>query len=165
MVHRLIGKQYDFGRLYNYTSLANSAARICGRQAYYNMDGKEETNTCTPQLPDRLIDFDPEKWGKVMKQFIGLRESLIRRDASFIILPTEIDAIQGADEEDPDMYPDEDDEVDPERESLDAFSGSYIQVKNLINFHSCLSCVQPQFDNAIRKGTGVIPLENIVALQ
>eukprot|EP00804_Cyclotella_cryptica_P009519 CCRYP_006247-RA/>CCRYP_006247-RA protein AED:0.03 eAED:0.03 QI:441/1/1/1/0.5/0.66/3/112/508 len=164
MVHRLIGKQYDFGRLYNYTSLANSVARICGRRAYYTTNGNEEDNAFAPQLHDRLIDFDPEKWQKVMNQFVGLRESLIRRDASFIVLPTEIDDVQGADEEDPDMYPDEDDEVDPERESMDAFSVFYIQVKDLIKFHTCLSCVQPQLDNAIRKGTDVIPLENIAAL-
>jgi hypothetical protein len=162
MIHRLIGRQYAYGRLYNYTNIANMVSRICGRYAYNMPENEVET---TPQLQNRLIDFEPEMWGKVLAQFSNIRGFLVRKDAAFTVLPVEIEEIDGADEEDLDVLPKEDDSVNLKIENLDEFSVTYCQMNNLIKFHACLSHIQPYFEDAIEGGTGLIPLDNIVAFQ
>ena len=161
MIHRLIGKQYEFGRLYNYTQLANMAARVCARYAY---DG-DEHHEDKFQIYGPLIGFDPQRWETVIEQFVSMRDSLVRKDASVCCFPTEIQEEVGATEEDENMIPDEDDEVDEEKASNDAFSESFDQMKDWIKFHACLSHIQPHFENAMQEGTGVIPTENIVAFE
>jgi len=158
MINRLIGKQYDFGRLYNYSNLANMVGRICGRHAYHNQKQDEEDEY---QLQDHLIDFSHEKWEKVIKQFEASRNNLIRRDAAVTVLPTEIEEISGADEEDEDLIPSSNDEINPELESSGVFNESFSQMKDWIKFHACLSYIQPQFDNAIQNGTDVMPRKSI----
>ena len=160
MIHRLIGQQYEYGRCYNYTTVANMCARICGRYAYYK-EGQDDSI----ELNGRLIDFESEKWIQVMNQFVKLRGSLIRKDASITVLPTEIEGILGADEEDEDLIPDENDEIDNAVESSDAFSESFEQMRSWLKFHACMSNIQPQFDNALQGGTDVIPLKSIVAFE
>lgn len=156
MIHRLIGTQYEYGRLYNYSTLANLVARVCARRAYHGDDENEI------QLTDRLIDLDVPKWEKIIKQLTDVRDSLLRKDASLTLLPTEIAGTPGADvSDDEDWLPSANDEVNEELETSEAFSESFLQMKDWLKFHACLSCIQPQFHNALNNGTDVIPLENI----
>jgi hypothetical protein len=160
LIHRLIGRQHEYGRLYNNTLLGSLVARVCGRHAYYK--GGEDDKY---ELRDRLIVFNSEKWDTCIEEFVTIRNSLVRKDASLMVLPAEVEEVPGADEEDTDLIPDEDDEVDPEVDSSEAFSESFLQMKEWFKFHACLSCLQPQFENAIQNGTDVIPHKSIVAFE
>lgn len=165
MIHRLIGTQYEYGRLYNYSTLANIIARVCGRYAYHG-DGDEGDEI---QLTDYLIDFDLPRWEKVINQLDRVRDSLIRKDASFTLLPTEIVDVPGADADNeeviPSWIPEANDEINEEMESSEAFSELFLEMRDWIKFHACLSCVQPQFQNALKNGTDVISMENIAKLE
>lgn len=161
MVHRLIGNQYPYGRLFNYTTAANLVGRICGRHAYHGEEGDDDE--C--QLLSRLVDFDLAKWETVIDQLVRLRDSLIRKDAKIIVLPTELEEIPGADEEEVEEIPDENEEIDTEIESNEAFTTSFLQMKDWLKFHACLSCIQPQLETAMNDGTDVIPKENIAKFE
>lgn len=172
MVKRLIGHQYPYGRLFNRTCIANMIARICARQPYSVNDDSDVDDRYNFQLSDCLVDWAPDKWKTVIVQFENLRESLLRKDAALIVLPGEVslddDDKEKEDEEPPPM---EDDDVNPSLASAMEFVDSYSNLLNLMEFHMCLSHIQPQFENAIQKGSFaveeavVIPHEDIVAFE
>ena len=137
------------------------AARVCARYAY---DGEEHCEDKI-QIYGPLIGFDPQRWETVVEQFVSMRDSLVRKDADVCCFPTEIQEEVGATEEDENMIPDENDEVDEEKASTEAFSESFDQMKDWIKFHDCLSHIQPQFENAMQDGTSVISKENIIAFE
>jgi len=163
MLHRLIGHQYDYGRLYNHTCISNIVARVCGRHAYVIPDEVEEGGKLY-QLADCLVDFTPDKWKTVIGQFQRLRESMLRNDASLIVLPSKLDddneRLGDADE----TLPESDDEINEELESHTDFSKKYIKMLDLMKFHMCLSHLQPQLETAIQGAESVvIPHDNIIA--
>lgn len=161
MVERLIGKQYDHGRLYNRTIIANVVGRICGRHAYADPDEVPQDDDQTPS--DCLIDFTPTKWKKSIDQFESLRESLIQNDASMIILPSKVD--ENGEED----LPEGDGGINEAHESHPDFSKEYDKMLDRMKFHMCLSHVRPQLETAIQKDSMesadsvVIPHDDIVA--
>ena len=179
MIHRLIGHQYDYGRLYNRTCIANLVARICGRYPYTVPDEiDEQEGDRTYHLVDCLVHFTPDKWKKVMDQFVSLRESLLRNDACLIVLPAELEndhhgqRPKNEDEkEEEGLLPEANDNVNEALENHADFTKGYQRMMDLIKFHTCLSHLQPDFEDAIQKGedTGTesvsIPYENIVAFE
>lgn len=174
MIERLIGHQLDYGRLFNRTSIANIISRIGGRHAYAVPDDEMEDDSYQP-LPDCLVDFPPKKWNRVLDKFEELRDSLIKMDATFIVLPSELESAKGSDEYDDDDWPEPNDEINEELvDSHDEFTRGYDKMMDWIKFHACLSHLQPQFEMAIQKGsTGdgaaeesvVIPHDNILAFE
>eukprot|EP00584_Thalassiosira_punctigera_P026716 CAMPEP_0172578686 /NCGR_PEP_ID=MMETSP1067-20121228/138862_1 /TAXON_ID=265564 ORGANISM="Thalassiosira punctigera, Strain Tpunct2005C2" /NCGR_SAMPLE_ID=MMETSP1067 /ASSEMBLY_ACC=CAM_ASM_000444 /LENGTH=155 /DNA_ID=CAMNT_0013371385 /DNA_START=189 /DNA_END=653 /DNA_ORIENTATION=+ len=90
IVRRLITYEYNFGRMYNRTCITNIVSRVCGRHAYA-MPDEVDARFQPHQLRDCLVDFTPRKWKTTIFQFGKLRESLLRNDASLIILPSQIE--------------------------------------------------------------------------
>lgn len=172
MIRRLIGHQYDYGRLYNRTCIANIVARVCGRHAYVVPDKEMEQGDQSYHLVDCLVDCSPEKWKKVILQFQYLRESLLRKDATLIVLPCELDDDEEGEEEmkETEDIPKDDDEINEELESHADFTKGYTKLMDLIKFHTCLSHLQPQLETALEKGSEgaesvVIPHDDIVAFE
>ncbi|KAL7551416.1 hypothetical protein ACHAWF_017653 [Thalassiosira exigua] len=171
IIRRLIGHQYDYGRLYNRTCIANIVSRLCGRHAY--VKPKKVAEGYRPhQLLECLVDTTAEKWKKIMVQFELLRESMLQNDAALFVLPAELDdddgnGRSGSDSEE--FPPEEDDEVNEERASHIAFTEGYENMMALMKFHTCLSHLQPYLETAIQTGSAsgaesvVIPRENIIA--
>ena len=167
---RLIGHQFPYGRLYNHTCIANIIARVCARHPYSVDDVSHADDGYNCQLADCLLDFQPEKWKKIIMQFEDLRKSLLRNDATFIVLPGEMN---DEDEDDPteDDAPSSDDSVNPLLKSSEEFTHTFNKVLDSMKFHMCLSHIQPQFENAMQKGSFsdeeavVIPHDNIVAFE
>jgi len=166
MIHRLIGHQYDYGRLYNRTCVANLVARVCGRYAYLMPDEEIEEGDQSYNLVDCLVDFTSDKWSKVIVQFEHLRESMLRNDASLIVLPSKLDDENG-DGDSEELLPEGDEEINEELASHAYFSEGYTKMLDWLKFHTCLSHLQPQLETAIQKGSSaesvVIPHDNIVA--
>lgn len=171
MINRLIGHQYDYGRLYNRTFTANIVARVCGRHAYAQQSNEEEKGQVGNQsyfLTDCLVDFSPQKWKKVMVQFENLRENLLRKDASLLVLPAELNDDNEALEE---LLPTGDESINTMLESHADFSRGYEEVLTLMKFHTCLSHLQPQLETSIQSATTrgaepvVIPRANILAFE
>lgn len=176
MIKRLIGHQYDFGRLYNRTCTANIVARVCGRHAYSNEE--DEPIVIGNQsffIPECLVDFNPPKWKKVIAQFANLRENLLRNDASLTVLPAELDDENEALDDDQLAIPKGDESINMDLGCHTDFSKEYENVLNLMRFHLCLSHLQPQLETAIQSGTKtsggggvesvVIPRESIIAFE
>lgn len=164
---RLIGHQYDYGRLYNRTIVANVVGRMCGRHAYAIPDDEEGFDHT---MKDCLVDFTPDKWEKVLKQVEYLRSQLLRNDASIVVLPGECQD-EDADDEDEEHVPDEDMGVNRRLEANAAFSRDYDKILGLMKFHQCLSHLQPRLEDAIQNGSAkgtesvVIPHDDIVAFK
>lgn len=176
MMRRLIGHQYDYGRLYNRTCIANIVARVCGRRAYGSNHDDDHTSTeegDNYKLAEQLIDFAPSKWKKVIHQFTHLRDSLVRNDASLIVLPGEITEDDGGagDGDNDEFIPQNDDGVNEAVASRQEFSKEYARMLDCMKFHACLSFIQPRLDKAIQSGSieGVesvaIPHEDIIAFE
>ena len=175
MIHRLIGNQYDYGRLYNRTCVANLVARVGGRHSYVvpdEIEVQEGDQSC--HLVDCLVQFTPDKWKKIMDQFAVLRESLLRNDACLIVLPTELDGRSKNDDDEEDqkgLIPEENDSVNETLEKHADFTKGYHRMMDLIKFHTCLSHLQPDFETAIQNGEDLgaesvaIPYDNIVAFE
>ena len=175
MIHRLIGNQYDYGRLYNRTCVANLVARVGGRHSYVvpdQIEVQEGDQSC--HLVDCLVHFTPDKWKKIMDQFADLRESLLRNDACLIVLPTELDGRSKNDDDEEDqegLIPEENDSVNETLEKHADFTKGYHRMMDLIKFHTCLSHLQPDFETAIQNGDDAgaesiaIPYDNIVAFE
>mmetsp|Transcript_27899 Transcript_27899/g.48241 ORF Transcript_27899/g.48241 Transcript_27899/m.48241 type:complete len:169 (-) Transcript_27899:136-642(-) len=168
MLHRLIGHQYDYGRLYNHTCISNIVARVCGRHAYVDPNEVEEGDQLY-KFADCLVDFSPDKWVKVIGQFQRLRKSMLRNDASLIVLPGKLDddnERSGDDDDADETLPEGDDEINKELESHVDFSTKYIEMLDLMKFHVCLSHLQPQLQTAIEGAESVvIPHDNIIAFE
>ena len=173
MIYRLIGSQYDYGRLYNRTIISNVVARVCGRHAYTTDDDEGEGGERTTyKLADCLVDFTPKKWKKVIDQLECLRESLLRNDAALIVLPAQLEDEHGnRDDDDDEIIPEADESVNEELEARDEFTREYDKMVGLMQFHLCLSHLQPHLDTAIQKGSiegaesVVIPHDNIIAFE
>ncbi|KAL7541959.1 hypothetical protein ACHAXR_011387 [Thalassiosira sp. AJA248-18] len=170
MIDRLIGPLYNYGRLWNRTIIANMVVRVCGRHAYVLPDEIEQGDQ-SYIFADCLVDFTPDKWKKIMVQFQQLRESMLRNDASLIVLPTEVDdgsEHKGGDSDEEDR-PEEDDWINEELECHADFTKGYEKMMEWMKFHTCLSHLQPHLETAIQKGSiegaesVVIPHDNIVA--
>ena len=167
MLNRLIGHQYDCGRLYNYTCISNIVARVCGRHAYVMPDEFEEGDK-PYQLADCLVDFPPGRWEMLIVQFERLRESMLRNDASLIVLPGKLDddSERSGDDDADETLPEGDDEINEELESHIDFSKKYMQMLDLMKFHTCLSHLQPHLETAIEGAESVvIPHDNIIAFE
>lgn len=172
MIGRLIGEQYDYGRLYNRTCVANMVARLCGRHAYQvPSDGSEvRGDKSSYHLRDCLVEFTPRKWEKVIDQFQELRTSLLRTDATFMVLPSELETKGGKDGEDEYMQPESDDGMDEVMESHDDFSKWYNKMLDMMRFHACVSHLQPQLEGALQESeeggeSVVISRDDIVAFE
>ncbi len=176
MIKRLIGHQYDFGRLYNRTCTANIVARVCGRHAYSNEVSEQVViGSQSYFIPECLVDFTPPKWKKVIAQFVNLRENLLRNDASLTVLPAELDDENEALDDIQLPVPKGDESINMELGCHVDFSKGYESVLDLMKFHTCLSHLQPQFETAIQSGMSaggggrsesvVIPRENIIAFE
>ncbi len=169
MINRLIGHQYDFGRLYNRTCSANIVARVCARHAYTCEENEHLVGNQSYYISECLVDFDPQQWKKVIAQFVDLRENLLRNDASLTVLPSELDdeneAIEGAQL----PIPDADESINMALGCHIDFSKGYENVLDLLKIHACLSHLQPMLETAIQTGSGtesvVIPRENIIAFE
>ena len=134
------------------------------------MDDQGDTSY---SLVDCLIDFTPDKWKKVIGQWEFLRESMVRNDASLIVLPSQIEDDEGTksnDDED-ELIPEGDEDVNEAMDSHADFTRGYAKILDLMKFHACLSHLQPQFESAIQNGdtegveSVVIPHDNIVAFE
>lgn len=175
MINRLIGHQYDYGRLYNRTCTANIIARVCGRYAYSSEDSEQFViGNQTYFIPECLVEFTPPKWERIIAQFENLRGNLLRNDASLTVPPAELDDNNEALEDDQLPIPENDDSVNMEMDCHDDFAKGYENVLDLLKFHTCLSHLQPQLDTAVQSsGMGggggaesvVIPRESIVAFE
>lgn len=174
MIERLIGHQFDYGRSFNRTIVANLITRIGGRYAYAVPDDElEHEDYQSAPYEDCLVDFTPQKWNRVLVKFEQARDSLIRIDATFIVLPSELVDAKGSDEYDEDDKPQLNDEINEKLvESHDEFTKGYDKMRDWIKFHACLSHLQPQFEMAIQKGSVdgaeesvVIPHENIIEFE
>lgn len=175
MINRLIGHQYDFGRLYNRTCSANIVARVCARHAYNCEENEHLVGNQSYYISECLVDFDPKKWKKVIAQFVNLRENLLRNDASLTVLPSELNDENEALEGGQLPIPDADESINMALGCHVDFSKGYESVLNLMKFHTCLSHLQPQLETAIQSGTTacgggiaesvVIPRENIISFE
>eukprot|EP00578_Thalassiosira_sp_NH16_P007264 CAMPEP_0181126696 /NCGR_PEP_ID=MMETSP1071-20121207/27779_1 /TAXON_ID=35127 /ORGANISM="Thalassiosira sp., Strain NH16" /LENGTH=582 /DNA_ID=CAMNT_0023212339 /DNA_START=166 /DNA_END=1914 /DNA_ORIENTATION=- len=171
LIRRLIQHQYDYGRLFNRTCVANMVARVCARHAY-EVPEETEGNGKSCIILDCLVDFPANKWKKVIVQFECLRGSMLRNDASLIVLPSKITddkkGRSGGDESE-ELTPEPDEEVNEELESRTVFSKGYTKMLEWMKFLACLSHLQPQLERAIQKGSiegaesVVIPHDNIIA--
>jgi hypothetical protein len=118
-------------------------------------------------LTDCLVDFHPDKWLKVIKQFLDLRESLLRNDATLLVLPCEYDANNKPVNEQ--LPPEEDDNINEQLECIVDFNTNYDNMMDRMKFHLCMSHLQPQLHNAIQRSSingvesVVIPHDNIIA--
>lgn len=164
LIDRLIRDQSPYGRLYNFTCIANIVARVCARHPYEIPD---EPSMYDNQLTDCLVDFQPDKWLKVINQFLDLRESLLRNDATLLVLPCEYDANNKPLNEQ--LPPDEDDNINEHLECIVDFNTNYDNMLDRMKFHLCMSHLQPQLHNAIQRSSingaesVVIPHDNIIA--
>ncbi|KAL9180091.1 hypothetical protein ACHAXT_008061 [Thalassiosira profunda] len=150
MIRRLIGEQYDYGRLYNRTCIANLVARLCGRHAY-RIPSQVEEGDKSYHLADCLVEFTPKKWKNVMDQFQRLRGSMLRNDAAVVVYPSEL----GEDDEEVDddyTPPETDEEIDEVLASHDDFSKWYNKMLDMMRFHACMSHLQPQLEGALQEG-------------
>jgi hypothetical protein len=119
------------------------------------------------QLTDCLVDFHPDKWMKVITQFQDLRESLLRNDATLLVLPCEYDANDQPMNEQ--LPPDKDDSINEQLECIVNFNTNYDNLMDSMKFLLCMSHLQPQLHNAIQRSSingaesVVIPHDNIIA--
>ena len=172
MIRRLIGHQYDYGRLYNRTCIANIVARVCGRHPY-SIPDEIDQGDASYSLVDCLIDFTPDKWKKVIGQWYFLRESMVRNDASLIVLPSQIEDDEGtkSNDDDEELIPEGDEGVNEAVETHADFTKGYAKILDLMKFHYCLRHLQPQFEAAIQNGdiegvvSLIIPHDDIVAFE
>ena len=149
----MIGRQYDYGRLYNRICIANIAARVCGCHAYEPNPNDVDKNDHSVTHINYLVDFTPEKWNKIIIQFQSLRGNLLRNDASLIVLPAQtLDESQDVAEVDPDeLIPESDDRIDQKLEYHHDFSKEYDKMLESMKFHLCLSYIQPQLEKEFQK--------------
>lgn len=157
MVKRLIGHQYNYGRLYNRTCIANIVARVCARHPYPIDDNsdEEEDDGYNYRLSDCIVDWSSDKWEKIITQFESLRQGLLRNDAARLVLPAEFgDEDKEEEEEEDDEAPAQDDSVNPLLESSKEFGDNYTALLDLMKFHMCLSHIRsPQFEDMMKKGS------------
>ena len=104
---------------------------------------------------------------KVIHQFQDLRESLLRNDATLLVLPCEYDANDQPMNEQ--LPPDEDDSINEQLECIVDFNTNYDNMMDRMKFLLCMSHLQPQLHNAIQRSSingadsVVIPHDNIIA--
>jgi hypothetical protein len=169
MIMRLIGYQYPYGRLYNRTCIANIVSRVNARHPYVIPDEIERDD----YLVDCLVDLSPDKWQRIIRQLENLRATMLRTDASLVVLPSELDdnnkPVEDREGEVP--LPEEDDSINEALESHADFNANYEKLMDLLKFHLCLSHLQPQLHMAIQASSivgaesVVIPHDNIIAFE
>lgn len=170
MINRLIGHQYDYGRLFNRTKLANLIARICGRYPYPGTSHVQHgiLSDLAYVVPDPLVTLTSDRWSVALGQFVDLRDSLIRNDAALIVLPSEIDPKgEGPDE----VIPEGDDGTNPKLAGRKMFVAEYEKLLERMKFHTVLANLQPFFYQAMaddaegRDDTVAVPRDNIAAFE
>mmetsp|Transcript_32037 Transcript_32037/g.64338 ORF Transcript_32037/g.64338 Transcript_32037/m.64338 type:complete len:616 (-) Transcript_32037:223-2070(-) len=145
---RLIGAQYDWGRLYNRSTIANMVGRVNARYAYELPSDENIYGGPAFKLQDCLVDLTPDKWAKLIGQFEAVRNSLLRRDASAIVLPSEID-INGEEVEEEDSSPGNDPTIDDKFANRIEFNEDFENMMDTLKFNMCLSHIQPHLHNAV----------------
>ncbi len=170
MMRRLIGNQYPYGRLYNRTLIANIIARVCARHPYSVDDVSDADDGYNCQLIDCLVDINPQKWKKIIVQLEELRTSLLRKDASLLVLPVELSDDHDVEDSDDEPFWG-DDSVNPLLASSKEFTDFYNKILDSMKFHMCLSHIRLPLEDAMQKGSFtdeeavVIPHDDIVAFE
>ena len=168
MIARLIGHQYDYGRLFNRTRLANIIARVCGRYPYPGLASPLGVDGMAYVVPDPLVSMTPDRWSVCLGQFADLRDGLVRNDAALIVLPSEIEPKDGGSDE---VIPEGDDRPNPLLAGKRVFGAEYETLLDRMRFHAALSNLQPHFHRAMagdgrgRDDTVAVPRDGIAAFE
>ena len=126
--------------------MANIATRVCGRYAYHTI--QEVDHIKSGDIYNCLADFTPATWQKVILEFDDLKKSLLRKDAGLIVLPYKV-MEEGSNSDE--QIPNPDENINHMLFSHECFTTEYAHIVDWMKFHACISHIQPDFHEAIRK--------------